>query len=75
MNQRILIKQLGFKSTMKLRDYTAFRMDEDRDDLSVFKGYLDIKTGDIVAIITLESPKLKRNKKCPTQPKKRGGGE
>lgn len=60
MNQRILIKQLGFKSTMKLRDYHALRMDEDSDDLKTLKEYLEVERGDIIAIISLEPPKLKR---------------
>lgn len=60
MNQTILKKQLGLKSTMKLRDYLSVRIDEDRPDLlKEIKSHCEAKFGDIVYIITFEPPKKK----------------
>lgn len=63
MNQRILKKQIGVKSTMKIRDYYSARIDEDRPEfLKDMKKYVEAKTGDQIFIISFEPPKLKRKK-------------
>ena len=54
MNTRILLKQLGLKSTLKIRDYMGFRMDEDRDDLGYFNDYIEVKPGDMIYIISFK---------------------
>ena len=60
MNQAILKKQLGLKSTMKMRDYYSARVDEDRPDLrQEIQQYAEVHTGDIVCILTFEPPKKK----------------
>lgn len=64
MNKRILIKQLGLKSTMKIRDYYGAVIDDDRPDfLKDMQEYVEAETGDSIFIISLESPKLKRKRK------------
>ena len=57
MNQRTLIKQLGLKSTMRIRDYFSCRIDEDRPDLlEEIQGHCDAKIGDIFYVITFHKP-------------------
>ena len=66
MNQRILKKQLGIKSTMKLRDYYGARVDEDRkDDFFQLNDFCDVRLGDFVFIISFipSIPKPKKVKK------------
>ena len=54
MNQRKLIKELGLKSTLHIRDFVSCWIDEDRLDLlKEIQTHCDAKIGDILYIITL----------------------
>ena len=61
MNQQKLIKELGLKSTMKIRDYYHFILYEDMaEEYKIIKQHCDVECGDSVFIIALKAPKLKR---------------
>ena len=62
MNQRILKKQLGLKSTMKQRDYYSCRINEDRPELlKTIREMVEAEYGDIVWVITYK-PTTKEDK-------------
>ena len=59
MNQQILKKQLGLKSTIKLRDYYSARFDEDRPDFlkEKLEEFIDAEKGDIIWILSFKPNK------------------
>lgn len=63
MNQRVLKKQLGLKSTLVQRDYFSCVNDEDRTDLEKTVGqYVELKKGDVVWILVYREPRRKVRK-------------
>ena len=67
MNERKLIKELGLKSTMKIRDYFGMViLSDSAEEIELLKRHIDIEPGDHIFLISLKSPKLK--KKSLTSP-------
>ena len=64
MNQRKLIKELGLKSTMKIRDYYGTVVAKDTPKLyNEIKAHCEVEYGDFIYLITFKAPKLKRHPK------------